>query len=70
MQVFLWSGMFLLFSIGGSIVGLAGLIGFPIAPDIHAGIAAVAAIIVVSGIALVLFTPSAPASAPIEAPAA
>ena len=65
MQVFLWSSMLLLFSIGGSAVGLASMIGFPIAPDISVGVAALAVAIVVSGIALI-FTPSAPTLTPIK----
>jgi hypothetical protein len=60
MQVFLWSGMFLLFSVGGSAVGFAQLIGLPMGPDIYVAVAALAAAFVVSGIALVVFNPATP----------
>ena len=67
MQVCLWSGMFLLFSIGGSAVGFAELIGMPIPPDIYAGVAALAAAVIVSGIALIVFNPAAPPLVPFSA---
>jgi hypothetical protein len=66
MQVFLWSGMFLLFSIGGSAVGFAELIGMPMPLDVYAGVGALAAAFVVSGIALIVFNPAAPQPAPVE----
>lgn len=69
MHVFLWSGTFLLFSIGGSGIGLASLIGLPISPGVQVGVALSAAIIALSGAALVFFTASAPALVPIRLPA-
>ena len=60
MQVLVWSGLLFLLSVAGSAVELVSLIGMPIAPDVHAGILALTALVVVSGIALVLFAPKAP----------
>jgi hypothetical protein len=57
MQVLVWSGLFLLLSVSGSAVELGDLIGMPIAFNIHAGVLALAALVVVSGIALIVFAP-------------
>jgi len=59
MNFLLWSGTFLISTIGVSIVELAGMIGLPIAPDVHAGVAAVIVFVIVSGAGIVLFTPRA-----------
>jgi hypothetical protein len=64
MQVLVWSSLFLLLSVGGSAVELVGLIGMPIAPDIHAGVLALTVLVVVSGIALLALAPKRPA--PVE----
>ena len=69
MHALLWSGTFLLFSIGGSAIGLANLVGLPVGPDIQVGVAALATLIAVSGVALVFLAPSAPALVPTTAPA-
>jgi len=58
MHIFLWSGMFLVFSVSGSAVELAGLIGAPISQGTQLGLATLAAFILASGIALVLLAPS------------
>lgn len=59
MNVLLWSGMFLLFSIGGSIIELASLIGVPVSSEVHGAIVAFAVIVAVSGAALAFFAPPA-----------
>jgi hypothetical protein len=70
MHVFLWSGTFLLFSIGGSAIELASLIGLPVAYDIHIGIAVLAVAVAISGAALVLLAPATPTREPTMALAA
>ncbi len=64
MHIFLWSGMFLVFSISGSAVELAHLIGAPISPGTQLVLATLAAFVAASGIALVLLAPSEPALVP------
>ena len=59
MNFLLWSGTFLISTIGVSIVELAAMIGLPIAPDVQAGVAAVVVFVIVSGAGIVLFTPRA-----------
>lgn len=58
MPFMLWSGSFLVLSVGGSAVELASMIGAPIAPDIQSGLIALAVFVVASGTALVLVAPS------------
>jgi hypothetical protein len=64
MHIFLWSGMFLVFSISGSAIELAGMIGAPISQGTQILLATLAAFIVASGIALMLLAPSEPALVP------
>ena len=64
MNFLIWSGAFLISTVGVSAVELAGMIGFPIAPDVHVGVAAVVVSVVISGAAMALFTPRV--LAPIE----
>ena len=57
MQVLVWSGLFLAVTVWGSLVELISMIGLPIAPDVHAGVAALAVLVLVSGIGLILLPP-------------
>ena len=50
--------MFLLLAVVGSLVGLVGMIGLPIDFDLKAGVTAMAALVAVSGIALIFLVPA------------
>ena len=58
MEFLVWAFMFLLLAVVGSLVGLVGIIGLPIDFDLKAGVTAMAALVAVSGIALIFLVPA------------
>ena len=52
MQIIVWAGLFLLLSVVGSTITLAGMVGMPIASGVQAGLMATAVLVVGSGIVL------------------
>ncbi len=61
MNILLWSGTFLLASVCTAIVELARMLGMPVALDVQMGVIAVAALVVASGVALMIVAPTEPA---------
>ena len=56
MQILVWAGMFLLLAVVGSTVGVAGMIGMPIATEVQTGVFVMAALVAGSGIALLILS--------------
>ena len=61
MHILIWSGTFLLASIGTAIVELARMLGMPVALNVQMGVVAVVSLVVASGIALMIFGATVPA---------